>query len=296
MRVPAEISKCVVFACMQSDRGYRLVGTAFLLGRDVDIDGETCASYYMVTAKHVVAGAKRDSLDGKLWLRMNTREEGGMTLVETDLDHWISDEYDPYIDVAVCPFPFPEYNIDHLALPESMIVTEEVIEREIIGVGDAVFLTGLFVNHSGQQRNIPIVRSGAIASMPVERVKTSFGGYPAEIDAYLIEVRSIGGLSGSPVFVHLPPIYVKDGGVMFRTDGYGQQFLLGLVHGHWDVRQSSQDAIALDNLQSEALNMGIAIAVPATKIQALFSQPTLAAQTLAATDAFRANRKREAKE
>jgi hypothetical protein len=49
---------------------------------------------------------------------------------------------------------------------------------------------GLFSEHQGAERNIPIVRVGNIAAMPEEPVLTTSWG---AIDAYLIEARSIGG-------------------------------------------------------------------------------------------------------
>ena len=88
-----------------------------------------------------------------------------------------------------------------------MVATDKVINDNAIGVGDEVFLTGLFANHIGQQRNLPIIRVGNIALMPEEPVQHPSLG---PIDAYLIEARSIGGLSGSPVFVHLAPTSFKE--------------------------------------------------------------------------------------
>ena len=45
---------------------------------------------------------------------------------------------------------------------------------------------------------MPILRMGNLAAYPQERVQVE----GVEMDAYLIEARSIGGLSGSPVFYH----------------------------------------------------------------------------------------------
>ena len=63
------------------------------------------------------------------------------------------------------------------------------------------------------------------------------------MSAYLIEARSIGGLSGSPVFVRETVIYddatltyakgsKKEKGVAYLT---GQFHFLGLIHGHWEI-------------------------------------------------------------
>ena len=55
---------------------------------------------------------------------------------------------------------------------------------------------------TGRDRNFPIVRTGHIAMMPDEKIpKVKIGDWEGNADAYLIESRSIGGWSGSPVFV-----------------------------------------------------------------------------------------------
>ena len=89
---------------------------------------------------------------------------------------------------------------------------------EKIRVGSPVGLTGLFVHHHGSSRNIPIVRSGNIAAMTDEPVSTRRG----LMTAFLVEVRSIGGLSGSPVF----------------AEGVAETGVIGLVHGHFDQRDN----------------------------------------------------------
>ena len=48
---------------------------------------------------------------------------------------------------------------------EQFIVTEALIQEKKIGVGDEVAVVGLFRNHAGRKRNIPIVRIGNIAAM-----------------------------------------------------------------------------------------------------------------------------------
>jgi hypothetical protein len=73
--------------------------------------------------------------------------------------------------------------------------TDEVIETEAIGIGDEVFMVGLFRNHLGRDRNEPIIRVGNIAAMPTDPIRSQVYG---DMRAILVEARSIGGLSGSP--------------------------------------------------------------------------------------------------
>jgi hypothetical protein len=56
--------------------------------------------------------------------------------------------------------------------------------EEKIGLGDEVFVVGLFRSHYGLQRNIPIIRVGNISMLKGEPVFTDYCGYT---DAYLIE-------------------------------------------------------------------------------------------------------------
>ena len=80
------------------------------------------------------------------------------------------------------------------------VARSDTIHSEGIGIGDEVFMVGLFHRHTGRDRNEPIIRVGNIASLPSAPVPLDEG---EKAEAILIEPRSIGGLSGSPVFVHM---------------------------------------------------------------------------------------------
>jgi hypothetical protein len=103
-------------------------------------------------------------------------------------DQWIyHPDDDRVVDVAamesrISPFI---YDIQQISLREEM-VTDDVIKRWDIGIGDEVFFPGLFIHHGGQGRNLPIVRAGTLAAMRDEPIKTKEGS----ISAYLIEARS----------------------------------------------------------------------------------------------------------
>ena len=134
-----------------------------------------------------------------------------------------------------------------------------------VGLGDEVFIVGMFRHHHGTQRNIPIVRVGNLAAFAEEKVSTrSFG----LIDAYLIEARSIGGLSGSPVFLNLGVVRYVGNEIKHSTGG-PIQLLFGLIHGHFDVPSTSVDVATTDaeeGLSADRVNTGIAIVVPIDKI------------------------------
>ncbi len=268
MLVPDDVRKCVVFLAYRVADGYRLVGTAWFVARTIpDSDG---THPYLVTAKHLIEAIRRRGLD-KVYARYNLKN-GTSGLVETAIGDWLSHPTDPSVDVAAIKGGIPEGG-DHLLYPLERFATREIVGSQAIGVGEEVFLTGLFVNHVGQSKNIPIVRVGNIAAMPEEPVGASIG----PIEAYLIEARSIGGLSGSPVFAHLGVARLVNGQARFASGG-PIFYLLGLMHGHWDLPTPDVDELAVDDGVGvrRSVNMGIAIVVPAWRIAEVLDQPTLA--------------------
>ena len=147
--------------------------------------------------------------------------------------------------------------------------TPEQRKKVGIGIGDEVFLPGLFRFHHGTNKNIPVIRVGNIAAMPEEPVQTANG----KIEAYLIESRSIGGLSGSPVFVYLGNWRLIDN--EWRQASGFTFTLLGLVHGHWDTDEADIDVFIQDTNRQRSVNMGMAIVVPVEKILETIKQPML---------------------
>jgi hypothetical protein len=127
---------------------------------------------------------------------MNT-DDGSITFELPD--HWLYSE-NPATDVAIMFIAIhvvAGHRMQSVAIEN--FATDQVIQQENIGIGDEVFAVGLFNQKWGNERNIPIMRTGIIASMPEEPL---LGEIDTPYDAYLAELRSIGGLSGSPVFVY----------------------------------------------------------------------------------------------
>jgi hypothetical protein len=244
MRVPDEVLMCVAYLGLpttdaEGRPAMQPGATAFFVNMPSTVEGNTFV--YLVTARHVA-----EKIQGReFMLRANLRD-GGAFFGQGDAEtKWRYHPSDDSVDVAVTSWVPPE-SVEYKAVPVSMFLDDNIIRDEQIGPGDEVFATGLFVRLVGRERNLPIVRTGNIAMMPSEPVPTGLG----PMDAYLIEARSLGGLSGSPAFVH-------------RVRSF---HFLGLMHGHWDVPD-----------RQGAVNMGIAIVVPARKILEVLEQPLLQA-------------------
>ncbi len=248
MRIPDDFLKSVCFLCVQDKGKWKFGGTAFFVA--VPVEGDPTHSYiYLVTAKHCIDKA---APFGLLYLRIN-KHDGSADFVQINIP-WVflPDSTADVAAIAWAPDP-TKYSYKHV--PLSVLVTPEIIQVEGVGPGDDLVTIGLFTKHSGRTANIPIVRSGAIAAMPGEPLQDEDGG---EYAAYLAEIRSLGGLSGSPVFVLIGPARIADKMIHLRF----RILLLGLVRGHWDVKRQSSDFIGdLDHV-----NMGMALITPAEYI------------------------------
>jgi hypothetical protein len=274
MQLPEEIRKCVVFVGQATNSGaIRMLGTAFFLARTYE--GTDQGFTYCITAKHIVEGIRRSG-GYQVFLRVNLRGDK-FQWISTDLGKWLFHPTDDTVDVAVLRIAMPD-EFDQLSYPLRSLVTADLIGAEGIGIGDEVFLVGLFAQHCGSEKNIPIVRVGNIAAMPEEPVATKMG----MIEAYLMEARSIGGISGSPVFVHLGTAPRIIDGRTTPAMGRGLHYLLGLMHGHWDLPASSLDMTVEDKANEGRVNMGIAIVVPTEKILEVINQPAIRGPELVA--------------
>jgi hypothetical protein len=271
MRLPPTVMKCVAFVGRVVDGEFAAKGTGFFINYPCGPNGRWQFPYF-VTARHVIERCRELSQDATPYLRLNfvdgTSDKAGISN-----ESWAFSE-DYRDDIAIAGLLLPD-GLDHTFIRSESVATQEVIEKNQIGAGNELFFPGLFVRHQGDKRMVPILRRGSIAAMPVERIDTKFG----QIEAYLIEARSIGGLSGSPVFVNLGPRDVGASSEMWARHGqmeppeiaqirFGPTFLLGMMHGHYGVRdiQDSLEDDGIKDNETRSVNMGIGIVVPGYKI------------------------------
>lgn len=285
MRVPDEILKTAVFLGRDTGTGQEYGGTGYVVSVDYKRDSFTTeaagtinASRYplmfLVTAAHVAE--KLEAFD--FYIRANYRD-GSLAEVKqvSSTCWWYHPTERDAVDAALMVLPVSQVSLlDIVPIPVLMFAGEEVIESQGLGIGDEVFVAGLFKNAKGRTKNIPIVRLGNVAMMPREKIP--FGGsHDPErlVYANLLESHSIGGLSGSPVFVRQTIQtrwgYSVAGGPMGSAARfcYGPFYFFGSMIGHWRV------PVEFGDLKEEARNMGIAPMVPAHKILEVLRQPEL---------------------
>ena len=259
MRVPDRFLTCVGFISHDNPEP-RYLGTTFFVG----IAGKYGNAYlHAVTARHVAENVE----GGPFLIGVNFKD--GQAGWFSGGPKWWYHPTEPNVDAAVTIFT-PTERVDAEYIPEAAFATEEAIQHYHIGVGDEITVIGLFTKFSGMTKHFPIVRTGNVAMMPSDKIPDEHG----ETELYLAEGRSIGGLSGSPVFVrntvNIGGMASPDGEPQMIS-GLGRPHFLGLMRGHWDLPVGAQMQ------QAEAVNMGIAIIVPAKKILAVLYHPELVA-------------------
>ena len=251
----SEFVKATVFVGIEANGNFVPAGTGFLVAIP-------CGKHhfsFVATADHVVKMVAGDNV----WVRLN-RNDGGCSTVKLAKNNGV---FDYQNDIALLP-AIIDVSIFDQKLIQLHRSDYEKGKKEIWDpdVGDEVATVGLYSTHHGQSKNLPVVRIGHIALMPGEEVY-SHRGY---VRAYLIEIKSIAGLSGSPVYVNIPPVKNENGNLMFNHSSTALP--LGMLTGYHIVT-STEDQIAVPQHQGDPVgaderdsldqrNTGFAVVVP----------------------------------
>ena len=178
------------------------IGTFFVLQVAPDPTVLDSAYTWMVTNRHVAEG------NGSI--RASVRRQSG-ELVTWDADDWVYPD-DERLDLAIRPFDAPDRG-PFTAVPSS---TSFENIGEAPKAGTTVYFPGLLASPSARQmgaEGVPVVREGVVAARNQHGLwwTTSHLYEPRHWrwktdPVHLIDVRSFGGFSGSPVFLqfHLP--------------------------------------------------------------------------------------------
>ncbi len=261
MRVPDELIECVAFIQAEDSGGRRSIGSAFFVGVSLELSDNPALDrviLYAVTAKHCLSV---EGLPATAVQLIANRHDGTAEFISTAPADWLRH---PVADVAVLPISLQQGKFKFRAFAAASSATKAFMDERNVGPGDDVFMAGLLVHHPGKPQIMPIVRVGNIAALPNDAVNLTTG---PDVVA-LIEARSIGGLSGSPVFVHLPFWRDPPKGMVLMGDGGtansgGTHHLLGVMHGFYPVGQNDPDGVSQGD---ENLNTGIAVVAFADRI------------------------------
>ena len=252
-------------------------GTGFLVSRH---------STALPRTWHMHAVTDRRVVQNCSCIRVNTKA-GGIRFVELEPTDWawaarddlaiadVTGELD--LDMETGPYS------DELSCVDEMnFVSRDFHDAYNIGIGDQTIVLGLFVDHAGGRKNVPVGRFGDIAAAP----SGSFHVKLASVDpmagpAYPNDMRSRTGLSGSPVWVWRTPYddmnsFKTGRGFLPSLMGTERPFLAspGVHRGQFPegTRLMAAEAPALKAGQTVYLASAMTVAVPAWEITALLDK------------------------
>jgi hypothetical protein len=175
-------------------------------------------------------------------------------------------------DIAVAPIPYAEGN-RYFFIASTAFLTQGIATANDVGIGDETFMVGRFINHEGKQQNNPSVRWGHVSMMPVEVVDDPADPKAREM-CFAVEMRSLPGYSGSPVFVRpfstpklisRPHFIVPDPGT--NTAVYAERWPVDSVPaGPWLLGIQSIAVVDFVEHKGVKHNTGMCGAIPAWHI------------------------------
>ena len=132
----------------------QLAGTAFLWLQDPsDLNCPNYAAVFLVTAQHVIDRIAEHG--GRGVVRLSTRAGvSGTTLMQVAFTLYLNHPHEEAVDIVVAPVTIPP-DLEYQTILTKTFATQEVITEYAIGVGEEVFVSGLFWNHYGKERNLP---------------------------------------------------------------------------------------------------------------------------------------------
>lgn len=271
MRIHQEILDCAIYFYedeASAQAGKKAGASGFLFGRRIHglREGEDACVLWAVTNRHVIE-------DGGWTIRLNCKD-GSISTINTSPDEWLLAEND---DIAIRSVALSARRHQFTYITEEYLLWDGDHKDYDLGPGDHCFIVGRFIHHDGTLRNTPSVRFGQIAQSPNELIE--IGGHKQE--SYLVEIRSIGGYSGSPVFVHIDPTERRNYGPSAALNPPGRgPWLLGIdwcMLPTWERVCDNQG----DELQNEWMvpaNSGMMGVIPSWRLRALFDSPAVVAK------------------
>lgn len=236
VRLADDARKCVVFLGFPGDTvgGFDTRGTGFFVSF-----GEP-SRHYLVTCGHVAEAFKENP-----WgIRFNGFD-GRADVKRIDSADWVFHPEYPKVDIAVLETDWPE-DADGICYPARSFASSFKMGSKDFGAGDLVYVSGLFRLFPGRARNQTFVHTGHVAIlpddelMPVHDWRVGRRGQVVECEGYIIEVSTLPGSSGSPVFIRRSiashaTVPGRDKPVRLGTWVYGSVWLLGIWCGGWDA-------------------------------------------------------------
>jgi hypothetical protein len=264
VRLAEDLRRCVVYLGIRpqpgSENRIESAGTGFFVS--LDEPGGT----YLVTASHIAK-----TLGESFVVRFNDRNGDGQN---EQLDDPVWEFHsDQAVDLAALPFQPPSWS-DCLPITRRQFLTEDYMARRDIGAGDLVHIVGAFRLLQGERRNLPLVHTGHVALLPEDEPIPVKG--LGDVRGYLVQVQTLRGSSGSPVFVRRHVGGITDtGDPLVVGSMYGDAWLMGVNHGGWFGKPD--DVLDLPGRGRGAIEVPVsmAIVIPSERLIEVLDSPRL---------------------
>ncbi|MBK7935079.1 MAG: trypsin-like peptidase domain-containing protein [Acidobacteria bacterium] len=277
---------CYLFADESSAlTGEKFGGTGFLVHRRSE-SGRRFV--YAGTNKHVID-------EGFTTIRVNRTDGGDPDIISPSKLDWIphkdgADVFWAYVDEPE-KYCFEGINVSHFLRKDDLKPTH-TIEPSAVNVGGDVYMVGRFSGSPGKLTNRPVVRSGIVSQFPDPLEPISYSSTIDPQEAFLVEMHSIEGFSGSPVFhtqvgltsflsvstvlerfynIPVPELEFDPSDNPIR--------LIGIDAGGcrpWQATQVRDNGVPYPCQYEVQSHSGFAIVIPCWKIEELLLQDTLA--------------------
>jgi hypothetical protein len=254
----------------EDDQGYG--GSGFLIG--VAVSGSPLLVHlYAVTNEHVASACQA--------VKFTYRPHGYKQIIGPDErgPWWPHEDGD---DVAVAHLGIYRRSAlqDWVPFPSKMFVNRSQLTPYAIVPGEDCFMCGRFIRpRESESLDKPVMRFGNLASWPQTITQYDRGGFQQE--SFLVDMRSISGYSGSPVYAYYTlsgprwPVTGLNDPMAKQADWSAKisdMWLLGIDWGNLQVpvEMSDTDGNVIDD--KLLVNSGVSAVVPAWKIAELLMQ------------------------
>ena len=201
--IPKEFLECCIYLYPSGDKLHnQLGGTGFLVGRRSKVDFRRI-HVYAVSNRHVVEGTS-DKRAAPV-IRVNHEGEATFLPTPTRSDEWALCDTD---DLAAIRIDSDGNYAGRYVETERIKDVRRPFQYRA-DLGDEVFLVGRYVDLAQEKKNVSTVRCGNIAMLP-EMLPCPYLKSKVQL-SYLLELRTVPGFSGSPVFDYIPGRRIEEG-------------------------------------------------------------------------------------
>lgn len=256
----------------EAKEGVSYGGSGFLVL--IESEEEPWDGYaYAVTNKHVIEG-------GCSVVRVS-RLDGETEAIPLAQSQWVPHPTEDLSAALIDGLSPLQHRVT--LIPDEMLLTKAACSDLKIGAGDDVYMVGRFIKHDGRQRNQPFVQSGIISLMPTDVVvEWDENKTPTKTEElFLVEMRSLSGCSGSPVFFQFPltastsPRLTPENKELIRL-----RWLLGIDCAHFTIDEKVVELVGRGVRKEREKtpyvtesNAGQMMVVPAWKLRELLDDP-----------------------